>query len=335
MLKRFFAGGAVFLLGVLGLTTPFFASASGNCTQFCANATPRADGSRYIVIIPGSLCNPTMGAAECRSLPPCPSGTVVASPSMVREFCSGDHSMFSADEQTASGWCNEYPDRFEGGICYNPVSNDTPGPRPTGEPTPLDLGPQVSANPIPQPAHPGDAFRCRFMCSGDTQARDGGSCTAMTDLTTCYRQCVTACGGSNSVPGGCIGVNNGGTLAPQGGVENQVPLCIPTQGATASVAGITDTQRYETINESFSTISIPNFIGGVVRAMLGVAGALFFGLLVWAGLQWMTAGGSQDQVHAAQKTLYNAAIGIAIIALSYTLVSVLIGIIANFAGVRA
>lgn len=326
-------------MGGFAFGAPLFASASGNCTQFCVNATPRADGSQNVVLVPGSLCDPsfelriagtpTADLTECRTLPSCPSGMIPATPSVVRSFCTPENrAMLSADEQTASGWCSGYPSAFAAGVCY---VQPTSGAREL--PSVADSR-VVAATPIPAPAHPGDAFRCRFMCSGDTQARDGGTCNAMDDLTTCYRQCVTACGGSNSVPGGCVGVNNGGTLAPQGGVENQVPLCIPTQGATASVAGIIDTQRFETVNEAFSTISIPNFIGGVVKAMLGIVGALFFGLLVWAGLQWMTAGGSSDDVHAAQKTVYNAVIGIAIIALSYTLVSVLIGVVANFAGAR-
>jgi len=65
-------------------------------------------------------------------------------------------------------------------------------------------------------------------------------------------------------------------------------------------------------------------IGNLVRAMLGLSGAVAFLMFVYGGFQWLTSGGSPDKIKAGKSTLTWAAIGLVVIFTSYTLVSTLI-----------
>ncbi|MFA6227634.1 MAG: hypothetical protein WC668_00380 [Patescibacteria group bacterium] len=60
--------------------------------------------------------------------------------------------------------------------------------------------------------------------------------------------------------------------------------------------------------------SLPVIVGGIVKAVLGVLGILLILLLIYAGFTWMTAQGNEKKVDEAKKMIYNAVIGLAIVA---------------------
>ncbi len=60
-------------------------------------------------------------------------------------------------------------------------------------------------------------------------------------------------------------------------------------------------------------------IARIIRAFFGVLGIIAVGLIVWAGAEWMTAGGSEEKVLNAKKRMINAAIGLAVILLSFAI----------------
>ncbi len=64
---------------------------------------------------------------------------------------------------------------------------------------------------------------------------------------------------------------------------------------------------------------IPQVIGNVVNALLGIFGALFLALLIWGGAQYMLSSGNEEKVKAAKATLTNAIIGMLIVAASYAI----------------
>ena len=64
---------------------------------------------------------------------------------------------------------------------------------------------------------------------------------------------------------------------------------------------------------------IPQVIGKVVSAMLGILGALFLALLIWGGAQYMLSQGNDEKVKAAKLTLTNAIIGMLVVAASYAI----------------
>lgn len=62
-------------------------------------------------------------------------------------------------------------------------------------------------------------------------------------------------------------------------------------------------------------------IGNIIRVALGLLGILAVGLMLYAGFEWMTSGGNEEQIGTAKKILINATIGLAIILSSYSIVA--------------
>jgi hypothetical protein len=73
--------------------------------------------------------------------------------------------------------------------------------------------------------------------------------------------------------------------------------------------------------------SVPELIGRTVLWLGGAAGSLFFLYLLWAGVEWMAAGGDPKKVSGAQKKIKAAASGIIVILFAYTVVATIINIV--------
>jgi len=69
-------------------------------------------------------------------------------------------------------------------------------------------------------------------------------------------------------------------------------------------------------------VTIAEFIGRGVRAVIGIVGALALLMFIYGGIVWMTAGGSQDRITSAKNILKNSFIGIMLIFFSYTIISI-------------
>jgi len=70
-----------------------------------------------------------------------------------------------------------------------------------------------------------------------------------------------------------------------------------------------------------SNITIPQLVGRVLNALLGIVGALALLMFVWGGFRWMTAAGNTEQAAKAKKTLVWAALGLVAIFGSYAILS--------------
>lgn len=57
----------------------------------------------------------------------------------------------------------------------------------------------------------------------------------------------------------------------------------------------------------------------VIRWGFGLLGTIFVVLVLYAGYEWMTAGGKDEKIEDAKKLLSRAVIGLAIIFLSYSI----------------
>ncbi|PLX20311.1 hypothetical protein C0584_06220 [Candidatus Parcubacteria bacterium] len=68
-----------------------------------------------------------------------------------------------------------------------------------------------------------------------------------------------------------------------------------------------------------SETTMSSTIGTIVQAFLGLLGIIFIILMVWAGYNWMTAGGNEDKVAKARTTIYRAIIGLIITTSSYAI----------------
>ena len=62
-------------------------------------------------------------------------------------------------------------------------------------------------------------------------------------------------------------------------------------------------------------------IANIIKVALGMLGILAVGLMLYAGYEWMTSGGNEEQIGTAKKILINATIGLAIILSAYSIVA--------------
>lgn len=70
----------------------------------------------------------------------------------------------------------------------------------------------------------------------------------------------------------------------------------------------------EDIEDTFATQ-----IGRLIGPVIGLSGSIFFALVVYAGILWMTAAGNEEQVGKAKKVLSAAVAGLAIVVLAYAI----------------
>ncbi|TSC83681.1 MAG: Uncharacterized protein G01um101413_951 [Parcubacteria group bacterium Gr01-1014_13] len=69
--------------------------------------------------------------------------------------------------------------------------------------------------------------------------------------------------------------------------------------------------QYGTGTDIYSTISI------IVGVGLSLAGLVFLGIMLWAGLRWMTARGNEEMIAKAKSAIFAAIIGFILVVVSY------------------
>ena len=72
-----------------------------------------------------------------------------------------------------------------------------------------------------------------------------------------------------------------------------------------------------------SSNTFPGLILFIINAALGIVGLLSIAFIIYGGFQYITSRGDEEQASAGKKTLTNAIIGLVIILLSYTIVTVI------------
>lgn len=95
-------------------------------------------------------------------------------------------------------------------------------------------------------------------------------------------------------------------------------LALPTTGLALEYDSAT-TAALATNDTGFAGTSATSLIATIVTAVFGILGVIFFGLMVYAGLLWMTAGGNVDAVKKAKSILLNAVVGLIIVLSSATI----------------
>ncbi len=117
------------------------------------------------------------------------------------------------------------------------------------------------------------------------------------------------------------------------------PCCAPSVTAGKPGAGSAATSTKQTKPAPPVTItkfglvnplgsrSVPQIIGQMVQFLGVLAGSLFFGFLIWGGVQWMTAGGDAAKVKAAQQRIVASIMGITVVLLAYLIVESLTGVL--------
>ncbi len=96
-----------------------------------------------------------------------------------------------------------------------------------------------------------------------------------------------------------------------------VPALAQNSAAEQIKAGLKATG--EESGAGYSTLPIEQLIGQLIQVVLGIVGVLFLVLTVYAGVLWMTAGGTSKNVETAKGILRNSVIGLVIIIAAYAL----------------
>jgi len=72
-------------------------------------------------------------------------------------------------------------------------------------------------------------------------------------------------------------------------------------------------------------------VGRVIYIALSLVGVVLLGIILYAGYQWMTAGGDADKVKSAQAWIRNAVIGVFIVMASFAITNFILGLLAGTA----
>lgn len=84
--------------------------------------------------------------------------------------------------------------------------------------------------------------------------------------------------------------------------------------------GLQDTAERTRLSDIAVSNSTPELlIADVIRIVLGFVGTIFFLLMLYGGIMWMTAMGSNEKVEKAKQILEMAVVGLVIVVASYAI----------------
>lgn len=101
-----------------------------------------------------------------------------------------------------------------------------------------------------------------------------------------------------------------------------LPFFVFAQSTVQSKSGIMN--KLKTVGEQggyekADDTTLATTLGMIVNVVLSLLGIIFIILIIYAGIQWMTAGGNEDAVTKAKGRLKNAIIGLVITVSSYAI----------------
>lgn len=103
-------------------------------------------------------------------------------------------------------------------------------------------------------------------------------------------------------------------VTPQANAQN-VSDAITGLNTTANKISAFSGQTGNTFNNAFLTTQA-GYIIGLVLSFIGI---LFLGLIIYAGIMWMTAAGNEQQVTKSKDLIVNAIIGLIVIFAAYAI----------------
>ncbi|MBI4253170.1 hypothetical protein HY623_03280 [Candidatus Uhrbacteria bacterium] len=101
------------------------------------------------------------------------------------------------------------------------------------------------------------------------------------------------------------------------------PLVVAQGAITSANTGLNETARnagYQTTN-----VSIPQFVGTVINAALGIIGVIFLVLIVYGGMLWMLSEGDETKIGSARGLIFHSIIGLILVLSAYAITSFVVG----------
>ena len=155
---------------------------------------------------------------------------------------------------------------------------------------------------------------CVFSCATAARVTSPPTDTSLSSLScSADAECIARCDTSCSRPAGVTCA-----MAPFF-TGNAAPHCVV---APTPPTPPTRTPGEFHYNNPLGNVSLNQLLGRVVRTTLGFVGALFLAMFVYGGTTWMLAGGDSEKVKSSQKILLNSVIGLIVIGISYSVISI-------------
>ncbi len=104
-------------------------------------------------------------------------------------------------------------------------------------------------------------------------------------------------------------------------------MLLPAQVFSADDTGVPEiNQQMEEFGSTtpVSTADLPTFVGRIIKWVILIIGVILITVIIYGGLTYATAAGSQEKTESAKKILVYAIIGVIIIALAYVLTDFII-----------
>ena len=110
---------------------------------------------------------------------------------------------------------------------------------------------------------------------------------------------------------------------------NASPVLAQTTALDDAKAGLQVSATNATLTNGTSS-DIRVIVVNIVGYVLSLVGIIFLILIIISGIQWMTAGGNEDNVKKAKKTIINSAIGMLIIGAAYIITNNVFTLIGDY-----
>lgn len=101
-------------------------------------------------------------------------------------------------------------------------------------------------------------------------------------------------------------------------------LCSKVSALDSSQTGLSQTAQRATLNV---TKTVPQYVGGIISAILGIIGVVFLILIVYAGILWMLAEGDETKVGKARGLIFHAIIGLILVFSAYAITRFVVDIL--------
>jgi len=176
-----------------------------------------------------------------------------------------------------------------------------------------------------------DSDRAQCQCTINTIAENVAECTPqnLPDFQSSFCCTYTPDGTKTGTDEACQ-PSTGETPPTEGGIEGTESTTGGTggtggttggQGVTAPGEGPTSPIPAEELPNFLGTAEVTEVIGRVVKAVIGISGSAALAVFVYGGVLWMLSAGNPDRIKKGRSAMVYAAIGLAVIFLSYALVN--------------
>ncbi len=91
----------------------------------------------------------------------------------------------------------------------------------------------------------------------------------------------------------------------------------------AQDAGTINLDQPGTDFQPLTDLTFPGVISGLVRLAMVVVALVFFAMLIWGGIRWITSRGDKTEVENARNQVTHALIGLAIVFVAWAIIKLI------------